>query len=393
MKMTKTILACTLLATALTGAGCQSIKSFGKSEKVNTKPVPLTKLEQPISVLSPVFSVSLPEGKGLKKGVNKKDVIDLQVTVVNGTVIAGSRSGVVSAYQGGQAVWSLDVGSPITSGVGADDSVAVVGTRTGEVVAIDVASGQILWQKALPSSSLTPALVGDDRVIMSANDGILYGLDLQSGQQVWQFSTQNPDVSVRGTAKPISLDGQTAIFGTADGRIHAINPRSGSPLWTRRIGFATGASQVNRMTDVDGSPLIMGRYLYVPSYSGQLAGFDMSRGQLMFTAELASTKSLTMHGGLLFGVSVTGDVVAFDAMSGQKAWENNELKYRKLTNPVAIGDYVAVGDLDGVIHLFDSTGKIVSRSETKGQLTSLHVIDDRLYTQTANGVLSVWQTN
>lgn len=391
MTTTKTLLACALVATALASVGCQSFNTT-KNEKPVAKPAKLVQIEQPISVLSPMFSLSLPDAKGNRQ-VNKKDVVDLQVAFSGDKVIASTRSGMVSAYVEGKLVWSVDVENAITSGVGADDSMVVVGTRTGQVVAMDVATGEVLWRKNLPSSSLTPALVDGSRVIISANDGMLYGLNAQNGEQVWQFSTQNPDVSVRGTAKPISLDGQTAIFGTADGRIHAINPRSGAPLWTRRIGFATGASQVNRMSDVDGTPLIMGRYLYVPSYSGQLAGFDMSRGQLMFTAELASTKSMTMQGGLLFGTSTTGDVVAFDAMNGQKAWENSELKHRKLTNPVAIGDYVAVGDLDGVIHLFDNAGKIVSRVETKGQLTSLHVHDNRLYTQSVNGVLSAWYVN
>ena len=223
------------------------------------------------------------------------------------------------------------------------------------------------------------------------NDGVIYALNANDGNQVWQFSTQNPTISVRGAATPIHLDANTALFGTAEGRIHAINPQVGTPLWTRRIGRAIGGSRVHQMSDVDGTPLVVGQYLYVPSYSGQLTGFDMSTGRALFVSELASTKSLALLGNQLIGTSIHGDVVAFDAMTGDVVWENSELKYRRLTNPVTIGNHVAVGDLDGVVHVFDNTGKIISRTNTKGQLTSLQVQQNRLYTQSSQDVVTVWQ--
>lgn len=393
MKFAKTTLICALTAVTLLGAGCQKTKSIKTPEN---KPTKLVKLEQSVSVLNPVFSTSLPTAKARKgQSISKKDIIDLQVAKAHDILIAGSRSGMVSAYQNSKAIWSVDVGSPITSGVSTNDdgSVAVVGTRAGQIIAIDVATGNTLWTKSLTSSSLAPTLISGNSVLVSTNDGVLYGLDLSTGNQIWQFSTQNPDVSVRGIAKPLALDSRTVLFGTADGRIHAINPQTGTPLWTRRIGFATGGSQVQRMNDVDGTPLVVGRYLYASSYGGRLMAFDMGTGQMMFETELASTKSLAMQGGLLFGASTDGEIIAFNATTGQKQWQNDELKYRKLTNLVAIGDYVAVGDLEGVIHVIDSTGVIISRTQTKGKLTSLQSVDDYLYTQSTDGIVSVWRTH
>ena len=73
-------------------------------------------------------------------------------------------------------------------------------------------------------------------------------------------------------------------------------------------------------------------------------------------------------------------------------WESEALAYRALTNPVMIGNYIAVGDLEGVVHLFDpATGDIVSRVETKGALTSLQVQGSRLMTQSTSGQVAIWQ--
>lgn len=391
--LVKTALVSGLVVVSLVGVGCS--KSIKPQER---KPAKLIKVDNAVSVLNPVARIALPQSGGRflnKTAINKKDVIDLQVAIIDRTLIAVSRSGLVAAYalHGGQMLWSVDIGEAVVSGVGVekDSGTVVVGTRSGKVVAIDANSQAIRWQKALPSSSLAPALVAHDRVMVSANDGVIYALSTQTGQQVWQFNAQTPEVSLRGVATPLYLDGQTAVFGTADGRIYAINPEIGRPLWNRRVGRAVGGSQVHRMSDVDGQPLVVGHHLYAISVSGQLTGYDTTTGQTMFTASLASNKSLTALGNLLIGASLDGDVVAFDRITGQKMWENSELKYRKLTNPIAIGNYVAVGDLDGVIHVFDNSGKIISRTETKGRLTSLHAQNRHLYTQTTDGVVNVWQ--
>lgn len=360
-------------------------------------PADLVKLDNDVSVLSPVLKHNLAQGGGRLFGrtaVNTKDTPDLKVAKLSTGFVAVSRSGVVSVYgDDGKLLWSLDTQEATSSGVAVDKdgTTLVVGGRFGKVVAIDVASRSVRWQANLPSASLTPSLIASGRVMVSANDGVIYALDSKTGKQVWQFNTQTPSVSVRGIAQPILIDEQTALFGTADGRIHAISPATGRPLWRRLVGQAVGGSQVHRMSDVDGQPLVVGHHLYIASYSGQLLGFDMSTGQGLFASQLSSIKSLTALGSLLVGASVNGDVVAFDRITGQELWKNSELKYRKLTNPVAIGSHVAVGDLEGFIHVFDNTGKIISRVQTTGQLISLQVHDNKLYAQSTDDVVAVWQ--
>ncbi|MFA9486712.1 MULTISPECIES: outer membrane protein assembly factor BamB [unclassified Moraxella] len=387
-RFTKTVLVCALGAIALTGCAT-GIKGEDK------KPAKLIKIDAPIGVLSPIFQASLEQGRSLSKGerVSKKDIVDLQVSEVDDVLVAASRGGIVSAMKEGRPLWSADLKDAITSGVATSKTgkVAVIGTRSGKVVALDIATGASLWEVSLQTSSQTPALISDDRVLLSANNGIIYGLDLRTGRVVWQFGTQQADISVRGAAKPLHLDGQTALFGMADGRIHAINPATGSPLWARRVGLPTGGSAVERMSDVDGTPLVVGQYLYVTSFSGQLVGFDMSTGRAMFAAKIASTKSPTILGDALITTGVNGDVKAFNRLTGEELWLNEELKNRKLTNPIAVGNHVAVGDYEGIIHLLDATGNIVDRVQTKGELTSLQVVGNRLYTQSATGVVSIWQ--
>lgn len=190
------------------------------------------------------------------------------------------------------------------------------------------------------------------------------------------------------------LDGNSALFATADGRIHAVASDSGTPLWTRRVGVAVGGSDVGRMSDIDGTPLVVGNQLYVTSYSGNFAGFDMSTGRTLFTVRDFPTSRAVAHlNGVLVGADTGGIVQGFNAQTGERLWRNNALTHRKPSNPVAIGNFVAVGDYEGVVHLFNATGDLVGRAQSrdKGQITSLQAIGNRLYAQTATGQAMVWQ--
>lgn len=353
-------------------------------------PVKLVQIAQPISVLQPVFSVDV----GNKKA-SKKDPLNLQVGYGNEQIIIASRGGDLTGFNtAGQRLWSVNVDDQITGGVTLDEfsQTAIISTRGGLVMAFDSATGAKRWQKQLSGSVLTPALISNNRVVLSANDGFLHGLSLQNGQSVWQFATQVPAISIRGTAAPTLLDDKTALLATADGRLHALTIDSGLPLWSRRVGVGTGSSEVERMSDVDGMPIINNNQLFAISYSGQLIGIDLASRQVMFVNELASLKSLAVNAQQIVATSLDGKVVAYDRTNGQVMWESEALAYRALTNPVMIGNYIAVGDLEGVVHLFDpGTGDIVSRVETKGALTSLQVQGSRLMTQSTSGQVAIWQ--
>lgn len=382
----KTVMHVAVLAVMSTAViGCNR----GIKPVVNN-PVKLVQIAQPISVLQPVFSTDV----GNKKA-SKKDPLDLQVGYLNGQIVTASRGGDLTGFNStGERAWSIKVGDQITGGVALDalSQTAIISTRSGKVMAFDSATGAKRWEQQLSGTVLTPALITNNRVILSANDGFLHGLSLQTGQSVWQFATQVPAISVRGSAAPTLLDSKTALLATADGRLHAVTTDSGLPQWSRRVGVGTGSSEVERMSDVDGTPIVDKNQLFAVSYSGQLLGIDLATRQVMFVNEFVSLKSLAVNNQQVIATGLDGKVAAYNRNTGEMLWESEELAYRNLTNPVMIGNYIAVGDLDGVVHLFDpASGKIVSRVQTKGALSSLQVQGTRLMTQSTSGQVAIWQ--
>lgn len=373
-----------LCATVALTAGC------GKSIKPEEhKPTKLVQLTQSVNVVNPVLQTSLSNRSKLS------DVNRFDVGFDGNQIVAASGSGKVESYNlKGQALWSVDLKEDIVGGVSFDGAsqTAVVTTKSARVIAFDTSDGSIKWQTKLEGTVLAPALIHNNRVILSGNDGIMHGLSLQTGASIWQFATQTPSISVRGTATPTLLNNTTVLLASADGRMHAVDIESGIPIWNRRVGIPSGASEIQRMTDVDGTPTIDKGQLYAVSYSGQLIGVDLNSRQIIFIQEAASKNSVAVVGDAVITTTLEGMVKAYNRLTGELLWESDALAYRKLSNPVLIGDYIAVGDLDGVVHfLSPQDGRIVSRITTKGQINKLTSESGYLLTQTTSGQVNVWR--
>ena len=76
---------------------------------------------------------------------------------------------------------------------------------TGEVVAIDIASGRVKWDRRLPHSVYGAATISNDVVFTTTLDGMVWGLDTSSGRILWR--SQMPEA----TDAPVAIAGDTLL--------------------------------------------------------------------------------------------------------------------------------------------------------------------------------------
>jgi len=62
------------------------------------------------------------------------------------------------------------------------------GAATGEIVALDIATGKPQWKKKLPAPAYGAPIVVNDLVFATTSEGFVYGLDAKSGGEVWVTS-------------------------------------------------------------------------------------------------------------------------------------------------------------------------------------------------------------
>ena len=295
-------------------------------------------------------------------GVNEQYVF-LQPLILKNDVITASRNGLIKIFsrEVGEVKSELEIEATISAGVGGDENIWLLATRDAYVIAIDGKKRRELWRTRVPSEVLARPLIQSDAVIVRTVDGKILSLNLDDGKIRWQYQRAIPDLTLRGSSEPVIA--RDKIFaGLADGRLIAISSKNGEVLWDIALAIPKGRSEIQRLIDIDGDAELYGRVLYASSFQGRVAAIDVERGQFLWARDFSTHTGVVLDDKTLFSSDDNGHVWALDRLNGATIWKQEKLEYRNLTRPTIVGDYIAVGDFEGYVHLLSRyDGHFVAR--------------------------------
>ncbi len=192
------------------------------------------------------------------------------------TLFAADQHGLVMALDAdtGEIRWEHELDNGASSSLTAVAGGVYLGTRNGEVVALDQSSGEEVWRSRVSSEVLSAPQINSQLVVVQSVDGNVTALDRASGSERWVYTSSRPSLTLRTTGTPRIIDAVT-FAGLANGRLVTIENGNGRALWERRIATPEGRSDIERMVDLVGQPVLTpdGR-LYVTSYNGRLVALQ-----------------------------------------------------------------------------------------------------------------------
>lgn len=288
-----------------------------------------------------------------------------QPAVVGDSIYAAAHDGAVARFQDGQTVWKASTGK-LSAGVGSDGKLAAVVTTGGEVVALDADSGAELWRAMAGAEVLAPPAVTAAVVVVRASDGRLLAFNAADGARRWVYQRAMPTLSLRSAAG-MRVDERGLMVGYPGGKVVALNIDNGSLLWELAVASPRGVTELERITDVAGTPVTTRSEICAVAYQGRAGCFDLTNGRALWSREFSSSTGLARDTRFVF-ITDDGDAVhGLDAFSGASAWKQDGMKRRQLTRPIVTAGYVVVGDLDGYVHALDrESGNFVARMRTDG---------------------------
>ena len=335
-------------------------------------------------------------------GVEEQYVF-LYPLILREVAVTSSRDGEINiiSLQTGEYEESIELDTVISAGVGGDEDVWLLATRDAHVIAVDAKSRSERWRTRVPSEVLARPALYKDTVIVRTIDGKILSLDVNSGKIRWQYQRAIPDLTLRGTSEPVIARGKIFV-GLEDGRLIAISPDNGEVIWDVALSVPTGRSEIQRLVDIDGDTELYGRVLYAASFQGRVAAIDVDRGQFLWARDFSTHTGVILDEKVLYSSDDQGHIWALDRLNGATIWKQEKLAHRKLTRPTIIGDYIAVGDFEGYVHLMSRyDGHFVARYQL-GQFDDLGwdlgtgIIvppivfrDDRLVVVTRGGIVYV----
>ncbi len=314
------------------------------------------------------------------------------------TVFAADANGLVAAFNGqsGEREWQIELDTPISSALNAIAGQVYLGTRNGEVIALSQRDGSVSWRSRVSSEVLAAPQANQQLLLVQSIDGQITALDRASGEERWVYTSSQPALTLRGTGTPMVIDPVTFV-GLANGRLATLDNRSGQPLWEMQIATPRGRSDVERLVDLSGQPVLSpdGR-LFVTSYNGRVVALEATQGGTLWEANISSRHTPILVGNLLLVVSDNSHVIALDANSGQEVWRNTDLEDRWLTAPAFADGRLVVGDFEGYLHLLDAReGNLVGRTRIHSSGISVRPVTEgsTIHVQANNGRLETLEVS
>lgn len=316
-------------------------------------------------------------------------------------IYVASREGVIRAIEPstGKKVWEAnmegDFSARLSGGLTLSYGAVFVGSENGELIAIDAESGKENWREDVDGEIVTQPLADEGLVIIHTSRGALIAFDADSGKKQWEINSDVPSLTLRGDSSPVSISGGV-FWGQANGRLAAALINEGQLLWQQPVATPTGGTEIDRLVDVDSSPLLLGSSLYTVAYNGQLISFDLRSGKPIWKRSYSSSLDLSTDGQRIFLVTDKDHVVAVDSRSGTELWENSELEYRQLTAPVIIDNYLVVADSEGYVHWLDKeSGQFIGQQDIGGDgiAVSPIIVEDGFLIITRDGDIRKMQIN
>jgi outer membrane protein assembly factor BamB len=238
---------------------------------------------------------------------------------------------------------------------------------TGYVGSITKSDGSTSWIMNISSGVLGEPAVSNGMVYFGDMNGSFYSVNATSGDTNWEFKQKQqvndtiPIFSNNAVVSSPVVNSGIAYFGTATGKVYALDSRTGEQLWMSKTTPFADALGVNRSE-------------LPPS--------------LNFSSPILSTPKVdndSIYLGTWHGIT------SMDTRTGESEWTTDVPGRITTSSPTINGKYIYIGTIDGVLYsLKKDTGEIAWRYQTGGQISSTPVVTDgRVYITNSSALISL----
>jgi outer membrane protein assembly factor BamB len=204
------------------------------------------------------------------------------------------------------------------------------------------------------------------------------------------FQRPSPALLLRSEAGVLAIGGDV-LAGYPNGKLIALDLDDGKLTWEVTVTQPRGTTDLERIADVAGLPIVDGGNVCAAAFQGKVACFEIQSRNMLWARDVSTALSLARDGKYIYVVDDTSAVHALDKTSGASVWKQDKLQYRKLTAPVVVDGRIVVGDAQGFLHVLSpEDGAIIGRLATDGSvIESIVAAAGGVVVQTAKGAASL----
>lgn len=362
--------------------GCSTLNSLNPfaSDKKGDQPAKLVELKGSMAVRT-----------AWKLDIGKAKSYQFSPALTGNTLVVAAADGAIARVDAatGKQLWRVKADSELSAGVGTDGNLIVVGAEKGILMGYNM-DGKLLWKTQLSSEILSAPVVSQGIVVARSIDNRIVGVDATDGSKKWTVQKVAPPLTLRN-APGMIVAGTDVIVAQPGGKLSALIIATGAPRWDVEVGISRGATELERVTDIGGAPVLFENEVCAASYQGRVGCFDLVTGSARWTRDLSSSVGVAVDQLFVFAPDDKGALNAFTRDTGASSWKNDKLSFRRLSTPLSYGRAVAVGDYEGYVHFLSrEDGSFLARAATDGSpiVGTPLVAGTNLIFQTQNGTVT-----
>lgn len=271
------------------------------------------------------------------------------VAVDGGVVYAATSYRQVAALDAGSGreIWKVDIDTPARGAPVAGAGHVFVVTQSNEVYALKQSDGSVAWtyagieEAAGLLSAANPAIAGN-RVIVPFSSGEIMAIDIKTGEPAWVdgvargFRTLALSGLADVSASPV-VSGNTAYATGVAGRTVAVDARTGQRRWEQDLGSVH-------------TPVVSGGALFMVDLDDRMVALSLKDGQTLWATSLPRPEKKKkrrnwagpiLANGALVAFSSDGQIAIVDAASG-KTMLTQRTNSDVYVTPIAAGGRIVV---------------------------------------------------
>lgn len=244
---------------------------------------------------------------------------------------------------GGKTYWVHNEPGGLIPHFTVSPSLVFVAWADGHAAALRKNTGESITRGpffSVPEAFNATPLLADHRLYLGSDLGLLHALDARTGQPLWHFDAQAP---IRYS--PQSL-GQRVYFASDAGKVYCLDA-AGKRLWVTQLDAAPS-----------GQGAIVGQSLIVASTRGNVYSLGLNDGKIQWRQVLGTPlfSPVAAADPLITIGSDTGYQYVLQAANGKLV--NRYYTAGPVRNPAAVGDKgIYFGSTDGWLRVISRDGK------------------------------------
>jgi len=340
-------------------------------------------------------------GSGLKQawsadagtGSSKEGRVTASPVVYDGRIYTLDANGRVSAFalSGGSAIWrttlapegqkTAGLGSQFLSfaggetdggafggGLAADNGRLYGASGFGTVIAMDPKSGKRLWEKNLGAPvRASPTAVGD-RVYVVTMEGRFFCLSGPDGTELWTARGLPQQASLVLNASP-AVDGDVVVVPYPSGDLVALRASDGGVMWSENLARTRSTSQLTSLSDA-ARPAIDNGTVFAIGHAGRMVATQAKTGERLWSLNVPGTQMPWVAGDSVYVVDTGGQLMALTRRDGKVQWTASLPGAKTWSGPVLAG---------GTLWATSSKGLLVGVDATSGKIVAQQDLGDDVY--------------